>query len=155
MKKTLVLLLSFILPFCFGCSPQNKLETTVVTGIVKVNGKPMEDVTVIFNPTASDANPAVGSTNRSGAFRLSTPGGAAGGGAIPGGYIPTFAKDEVEKLEAASQEEYAKKYGNRQPKMIHHLPTKYADPKTCGFLPITIEKGKKNHFEFDLTSKAM
>ena len=134
-----------------GCSPQNKLETTIVTGIVKVDGQPMEGIAVLFQPTVADANPAVGATDNKGAFKLSTPGGVAGKGTIPGSYIPTFSKDELEKREAASVEEYQKKYGGSQPQTIHHLPTKYADVKTCGVAPVTVEQGKKNHFEFELS----
>ena len=145
-------LLSFFV-FLAGCSSQGKLETTVVTGTVKVDGQPMEGVTVTFCPTAPDENPAVGSTDTNGVFTLTTPGGVFGKGAIPGSYIPTFSKIEVEKFEAASREEYEKKYGNREPKTVHLLPTKYADSQTCGFEPVTVEKGKKNQFDFELKSK--
>jgi hypothetical protein len=148
MKKILLLFIVTI----SGCLHSDKLPTAAVTGIVKVDGQPMEGVTVIFNPTA-DGNAAVGTTDQNGAFKLMTPGGAYGKGTLPGGYIPTFTKDEFEKFEAASQEEYAKKYGNRQPKATHHIPVKYAHPQTCGVASVTVEKGKKNHFEFELSTK--
>ena len=147
------LLLPFLLILFVGCSSQNKLATTFVTGTVNVDGQPMEDITVIFNPTAADASPAIGSTNRKGAFKLSTAGGATGKGAIPGSYIPTFAKYEVEQLESDSPEDYKQRYGNRIPQTFHLIPQKYANPKTCGMDPVTVEEGKKNHFEFALSTK--
>ena len=32
----------------------------------------------------------------------------------------------------------------------HLIPEKYGNPKTCDVAPVTVEKGKKNVFDFDL-----
>jgi len=140
-----------LIVFLFGCSPSNELGTTVVTGTVMVDGQPMEGVTVIFSPADTGVNPAVGLTDKNGKFKLSTPGGAHGNGAIPGSYIPTFAKDEIERREADSREDYMKRYGNTMPKVTHHIPKKYANHKTSGIDPVTVEKGKPNVFSFELS----
>jgi len=148
------LVLPFLLILLFvGCSFEKKLATTFVTGTVNVDGQPMEDITVAFIPTDTDASPAIGSTDRKGAFKLSTAGGVTGKGAIPGSYIPTFTKYEVEQLESDSPEDYKQRYGNQEPRTFYLIPQKYAHPQTCGMDIVTVEKGKKNHFEFNLSTK--
>ena len=137
-----------------GCSRRNVLETVVITGTVIVDGQPMEDVTVIFDPLPPVTSAAVGSTDAKGAFKLSTPGGAYQKGAVVGSFTPLFSKDVPDFLDTANYQEFAEKYGRgRNPGMLHLLPVKYNDPKTCGFDPVTVEKGKKNHFEFELSTK--
>lgn len=123
-------------------------------GIVRVDGKPMAGIDVFFNPIAQNGNPAYGSTDAQGNFSLSTPGAPFGSGAIPGDFIPTFRKTEVEvRPPVSSPEEYAQKYGESPPKTIYLIPEKYSNTVTCNFDIVTIEKGKSNIFEFDLSSK--
>ena len=142
----------FILCF-FGCKTENYLETCPVSGTVKVDGQPMAGVSIAFTTPASDGRMASGVTNANGVYRLSAPGGKHDGGAEPGTYIPVFTKLEREVFEDLPAEEYEKKYGNRDPKETNLLPEKYSHAKTCGIDPVTVEKGKNNVFNFDLSTK--
>ncbi|MDR1142103.1 MAG: hypothetical protein LBL62_10445 [Planctomycetaceae bacterium] len=46
-----------------------------------------------------------------------------------------------------------KQYGNKPPRIFHLIPEKYSNTKTCGILPVKVEKGKTNIFDFDLSTK--
>ena len=149
-----LLLVFLLLVVLVGCSRRNVLETIVITGTVKVDGQPTESIIVTFCQVPPGTSAAVGSTDAKGAFKLSTPGGAYQKGAIEGSFTPTFSKIVPDFLDTANSQEFAGKYGpGRSPGMLHLLPAKYNDPKTCGFDPVTVEKGRKNHFEFELSTK--
>jgi hypothetical protein len=50
-------------------------------------------------------------------------------------------------------EEYQKQIGDRPPKTTYLVPEKYESPATSGIVPVKIEKGKKNTFNFELSTK--
>lgn len=152
--RTVFSLALFSALFLFsGCSESNPFDTVQATGTVKVDGAPTEGVKVVFHPTG-DGNPGFATTDAQGKYVLSFPSAPAGAGVPVGTYQPTFSKMETEKREpTASPEEEFKKYGNKPPKTIYHIPKKYSEPKNCGIEPVNIESGKKNVFDFELTSK--
>jgi hypothetical protein len=53
-----------------GCSDSAGLVS--VSGVVKLDGKPLAGATVMFNPKAAGARPAIGVTGQDGVFRLTT-----------------------------------------------------------------------------------
>ena len=154
MKKFQPLVLLFVvLPLLSSCGKQSKLDVTVVTGTVTVDGRPMGEISITFYPVDGNEIAAFGSTDTQGKFNLSSPSVPVGSGALPGEYVPTFSKTETEERPAAATlEEHARLYGDTLPEVFHLIPQKYGDPKTCGIAPVRVEKGKKNHFDFELKS---
>jgi hypothetical protein len=64
---------SFLIVFCVltGCSP----KTTTVTGTVTLNGKGLQDISVLLQPVSgsdSSVEAAFGKTNQQGQFSLSS-----------------------------------------------------------------------------------
>ncbi|MDR2115160.1 MAG: hypothetical protein LBP87_02140 [Planctomycetaceae bacterium] len=148
----------FILP---GCRNNNPYGTIPVSGTVKLDGKPIEGVKITFLPITAGKMDAFGMTTQNGSFVLSTGGAKFGGGAQPGEYNVIFSKTDIEdkyKIDTGlSPEEYNKKYSVSAPPFIapkiHLIPEKYNNPLTSGIAPVKIEKGKKNVFDFDLSTK--
>lgn len=133
-----------------GCGEKNPYDTIKASGKVTVDGAPMQGITVTFTSESGDGQIAFGSTDAQGKFVLSTPGAPHGSGALAGTYIPTFSKTETESQPpAATPEEQAQR---EPPKTIYLIPKEYENPKTCGINPVTVAKGQKNVFEFELKS---
>lgn len=153
MKRSAHLFICLFLLLAIGCRDKDPYGTIPVSGHVKVDNAPMEGIQVTFCPASGDGMSAVGTTDAKGNFRLSTAGAPLYSGAVPGGYVPTFQKDETEKFEASSMEEKIQKYGDRQPKRTFVISEKYANTETCGFEPVSVEKSKKNYFNFEISTK--
>lgn len=153
MKRFAPLFVVLLLLLVVGCRNKDPYGTTPVSGHVKVDGVPMEGIRVTFCPASGDGMSAIGTTDAKGNFRLSTAGAPHHSGAVPGDYIPTFQKYETEEFDAASLEEKLKKYGDRPPKRTFLIPRKYSNVETCGFEPVSIDKHKKNNFEFEISTK--
>lgn len=154
MRRT-ILIFAIIAPFFLaGCTKTEPLNTVKVTGTVTVDGAPMGGVNVIFNPVSKDGTAAGGVTGADGVYTLTSGANTPGTGAMEGSFIPTFSKTETEQREpTASPEEEIAKYGSDPPKVIYLIPQKYGNVKTCGMESVTVVKGKKNHFEFTLSTK--
>ncbi|MDR2755303.1 MAG: carboxypeptidase-like regulatory domain-containing protein [Planctomycetaceae bacterium] len=142
----IVLLILFV-----GCTKTNPYDTTFVEGTVQLDGVPVEGVNVNFTPIGN-GNSAGGLTDSSGKFRLTTGSAPVGSGAIAGEYNVTFSKIEIEGSNLTF-EESQKQFGSRPPKTIYIVPKKYDNAANSGIAPVTIEKGKKNVFNFDLSTK--
>ena len=154
MKRIIVLFAAATLFLPSGCSKSEPLQTVKVTGTVKVDGIPMGGVSIIFNPVENNGTAAGGVTDATGAYSLTSGANTPGTGAVTGSFTPTFSKTELEQREpTASPEEEMAKYGGVPPKVFHLVPEKYGNVKTCGIDPVTVEKGKPNVFDFDLSSK--
>lgn len=69
-----------------GCGESSGLVS--VSGVVKLDGKPLAGATVMFNPKATGARPAIGVTGQDGVFHLTT--FKAKDGALPGEYKVTI-----------------------------------------------------------------
>ncbi len=134
-----------------GCT-KNSLGTTSVTGTVTLDGKPIDGVNVSFSPKNPDGRQCYGVTDAGGVYSLTVPGADVGSGAIPGDYTVTLSKEQS-PAEGLSDEEIQQKFGGSLPSPVNHLPQKYADKGKTDIAPVTVEKGKKNVFNFDLTSQ--
>ncbi len=78
---------------CFaGCggATSDRPATYAVTGVVTLDGKPVEGATVTFNPESRDGTAAFGRTGADGTYQLTT--FEASDGALPGDYIVTVTK---------------------------------------------------------------
>jgi hypothetical protein len=136
-----------------GCSEKNPFGTARVTGIVKIDGNPISEVTLSFQPVSGDGMTAVGLTDANGKFVLTTGGAPYGSGAVPGEYNVTFFKQVVpEKYKTSSPEEFMQKFGIMEIPYEHPVPLKYNSPKTSGMKPVSVEKRGKNDFEFLLNT---
>lgn len=135
--------------FITGCGETNPYDTVKVSGVVTVNGTPMEGVTVVFRPVAADGMIATGITDKDGKFVLTTGQAPTGSGAVPGEYHPTFSKMDVTDAIKAMTEEQRENLQNTE--YVYFVPKKYADPTSSGVAPVTIAKGSTGPFSFDLS----
>jgi hypothetical protein len=142
-----------------GCG--GKHIPVAVSGVVTLNGKPVEGATVTFYIVGGgqEGRPATGRTDVSGAFRLNTMGNE--DGALPGEYkvviakwvpalpnlkIPDFPKTPEGR---AQREEFLyRAYGDR-PRGKNVLPTPYGDPNTT---PLTATVNGKTTVNFELSN---
>ncbi|MDR0520723.1 MAG: DUF4198 domain-containing protein [Planctomycetaceae bacterium] len=125
-----------------GCAEKNPYGVVPVTGVVLTDGKPMDGIYVTFILTGGDGKTAGGITDAEGRFTLATAGSEMKG-AVPGMYNVTFEKFTVNVVRDAS--------GHESPAGKNFLiPERYGKPETSGIEPVTVERGKKNHFEFKL-----
>ena len=130
----------------WGCG-KAKPATAPVTGRVLLDGKPVADAAVMFEPIAGGV-PARGSTGGDGSFTLST--FARDDGALVGRHRVSISKFVTEGVAANEFGlEAAPGPPGLQPKAA--LPARYADPKTSG-LEATVEAGGTS-VEFTLQSK--
>lgn len=139
-----------------GCAPStvDRPDTTGVTGTVTLDGEPVEGAVVTFVPTG-DGQSAVGKTDGSGQYRLTTFGG--GDGAITGEYQVKIAKyaapEAVEASGTAEGEGAGVEYEedpNDTGEQESLLPEKYASESTSG-LTATVSENATT-FDFQLES---
>ena len=117
-----------------GCTQS---ETVAVTGTVTMKGQPVDKAEVMFNPKRGRL--ASGVTDAAGHFALST--AKPGDGAMPGEYTVTLGE-----FYPPDQPPKPPPGGGFLPS---RFPIKYADPNTSP-LTATIERGKKNDFQFEV-----
>ncbi|MDR1491477.1 MAG: hypothetical protein LBT05_01955 [Planctomycetaceae bacterium] len=133
-----------------GCHRGNHLGTVIVQGNVKVDGTPAEGIDVIFVPVFAGGFAAYGQTDANGNYTLTTAGTNVGDGAVPGEFIPTFTKVSLE---------YDQRFVGRldvvppPPKVTHLIPEKYSLKEKTDIPHVVVAKGKKNRFDFELSSK--
>jgi len=129
-----------------GCGG-SKPATAPVSGTVLLDGKPVADAAVLFEP-AEGGVPARGSTDATGQFTLST--FARGDGALPGRHRVAISKMIMEGIKAdAFGLEDSSAAPASPPKSA--IPRRYADPATSS-LEATVEPGGAN-VEFSLESR--
>jgi hypothetical protein len=145
-----------------GCPAGSDLGTAPASGTVTLDGAPVEGARVTFSPKAADGKAAVGMTDSSGDFTLTTDGTAEG--ALPGSYTVTIAKTgggagtvdprsgggQMSPEEAAKFMEQVKEMATAKQEDL--LPEKYKSPATSG-LTAEVKAGQDNTFPFDLTSQ--
>ena len=142
-----------------GCS-KNPLGTVKVTGKVTLDGVPVEGVTVAFYPKSSDCRECFGLTNAQGQYVLTVSGAEPGSGAIPGEYgivLTKLQKNPASPSPGAGSPDEERSAvpmnPGPPPPPVHLLPAKYADKSKTDIAPVTVEKGKKNEFMFELSTK--
>ena len=137
-----------------GCGPRTSLEGLApVEGTVTFQGKAVEGATVVFVPATAGKRAAIGTTDVTGRFRLTTK--DPGDGALPGPYAIAVSKTEASGgLSAAEAEQWSRKRenagkyppsptitatsitastGSKKRTITEHLPEKYKAANTSGF----------------------
>jgi hypothetical protein len=116
-----------------GCT---KSDSVPVTGTLLLDGQPVDQAEVQFNPKTGRM--ASGVTDASGHFKLST--AKPNDGAVPGEYTVTL-------FEYYPADKPPKMTGGPLPS---RFSTKYANPATSP-LNAKVERGAKNDFKFEAT----
>jgi len=134
---------------CGPSAPSNRPKTNVVTGKVTYQGAPVEGATVSFLPADPKGRGAVGRTDASGQYKLTTFGGG-GDGAVAGSYRVTVAKTTTKsKLTEEQEKEYmGKGTPIPPPDVTEGLPVKYKQDATSGLTADVKEGG--GTFDFEL-----
>lgn len=130
-----------------GCSRSDRPPLAKVSGVVLLDGAPVEGAAVMFMPVAG-GRPAQGSTDAQGKFQLTT--FDTHDGAIIGEH-----KVSVTKLETTGVVETADGLSGSVDasaiKEIWHVPQSYSNPENSG-LTATVEKGMPE-VKLELTTK--
>ena len=152
---------TLVLATLFGCSSNSGFPKTYkVSGTVKQGGRPVEGALVTFVPAQGNKS-AVGSTNASGEYKLSTFGPS--DGALPGAYKISITKTTVvapspsalpqgviasgeisDSYAPPTTSDSGAKVANK-----NSLPVKYASEQTSGLIA-TVGESDKNVFDFEL-----
>jgi len=161
-----------------GCGGKSYPPTSPVTGVVTLDGKPVEGANVSFVSNDTKVQPASGTTDKDGKYSLTT--FRSGDGAMPGEYKVAVSKyfseagqspydkpaepEETVAPKASLEDQYAayeKAYKDapkgpptgaaKQPKTGNELPAKYASAGTSG-ISVTVKSGD-NSFPIELKSK--
>ncbi|MHC4399320.1 MAG: hypothetical protein ACYTG0_06550 [Planctomycetota bacterium] len=128
-----------------GCGDSRTVPTAKVTGVVKLDGTPVDKADVVFYPT--EGRQASGMTNAQGEFTLSTfetgDGAVLGhhGVAVMDGMISEEEGGEMDGTEGAPTEEKSR------------FPGIYSSDRTSGFSAEVTENEEDNHFVFDMKSE--
>lgn len=132
-----VLAILFLFAGC-GSGP----ETGLVTGVVTLNNKPLENASVSFFP--SDGRASGAKTNSEGKYELIFTRDQKG--AIVGGHRVTISREDFVATD------YTAEQGDidEEDKEIEKVPEKYGNPETSG-LTAEVASGE-NEFNFDLKS---
>jgi hypothetical protein len=144
-----------------GCGRHAGPDVQMVTGVVLMNGQPVDGAHVSFHPM-SGGIAASGMTARDGSFRLTSDrGGRPNAGAIVGDYAVTVVKwrndspplpeDPGPGLSDADYAKWKREYDSAlaaQKPAVSALPEKYRVPEKSG-LEASVGKGA-NRFRFEL-----
>lgn len=132
---------------CGGSKPSNLPKTAAVKGTVTYKSAPVEGATVSFMPQDAKGKGAVGKTDKSGEYRLATPG--VGDGAIPGAYRVKIAKTTSQSRLTEEQEKQYMAQGKQLPSNVEkdELPVKYKQESTSKLTADVKEDGKPINFE--------
>ncbi|MCL2349218.1 MAG: carboxypeptidase-like regulatory domain-containing protein [Planctomycetaceae bacterium] len=150
MKKYFFPFFVLVLIFTAGCSS----KACKVTGVVTLDGTPLEEANVSFVPVADGKGDlASGITDKNGVYQLQTLSGEILQGTTPGEYTVVLRKSFV-KWDGKS---YYHPPGGGEPvkvtQLIETLPQKYTNSISSPF-KVTVAKGSENKFDFNIDSKA-
>jgi len=132
-----------------GCKKPG-LQVNFVEGVVLLDGSPVADATVEFAPLTPAELTAIGRSDASGRFRLTTTrGGSPNGGAVAGDYTVLFKKSDYD-LKGTGKTRADDMDGVP---LIYEIPKRYGDLKTSD-LKATVKPGRNDgpEFRFELTS---
>jgi hypothetical protein len=123
-----------------GCG-DGTIRTFNVTGTITFDGEPLSNASVTFTPV-DEGNQAYGLTDANGRYVLQTRFGRPGAGTTPGNYaVHIVRQKDTQGRDPDSPGE--------PPPPESLIPERYTDPATSGFAA-TVEKGKRNVFDFNL-----
>lgn len=110
-----------------GCGGSgSRAKTVAVSGVLLLDGQPVPEARIRFVPTNPDGRPAIGDTDASGKFKLST--FEPGDGIIPGEYDADITSNTAPS-KAVDTSDMAAKIASVEPK-DGSVPEKYRDTKT-------------------------
>lgn len=134
-----------------------------VQGTVTIDGKPLENATVIFSPVeGSGGRPATGKTDASGVYTLTDmQATVTGAGAAAGQYRVAITKviegalDDGPGEDAEGADDAAEEAGASSPTapllMKSEIPESYGQADSSG-LTATVESGRNENVDFELSS---
>jgi hypothetical protein len=129
-----------------GCGPAGP-DVQMIKGVLALDGKPAEGVTVIFTPDGEGLM-AAGKTDAAGAFSLNASlGRKFGGGTTVGEYIVTVSKLTAYKIDPSTGEPTDTLLPEPRQLMPRAYTSVYDSP-----LRASVTEGV-NEFQFDLSSK--
>lgn len=134
---------------CGPSTPSNRPKTNVVTGKVAYKGAPVEGATVSFVPSDAKGKGAVGMTDASGQYKLTTFG--SGDGAVAGSYRVSISKTVAKKRDLTEEQEkeyMAKNIPLPPPEVKDELPVKFKQDASSGLTADVKDGG--GTFDFDL-----
>lgn len=143
--------------FAIGCGRKGP-DVQFVTGVVTLDGAPLEGAMVAFSPRDGQGLGAVGTTQSDGRFTLNAAASRPGSGTTRGEYVVLIEKSEYAEYPDIPQDD--PRYGTPEyerliaiadatpPKFI--TPRRYADVETSPFTAV-VESGT-NEYVFDLIS---
>jgi hypothetical protein len=132
---------SLLMSTLAGCS-ERSTPTAAVSGKVTLDGKPLANVSVLFQPVGSNRDPGVGSygiTDAQGGFTLKQS-GSGRDGAVVGQHAVTL----VEKTDPANDDDA----GGIDKPVVSRIPAEYSN----GSLRFEVKSGTTNRANFDLKS---
>ncbi len=145
-----------------GCNQSgSSLDTVPVSGVVTLDGTPVEGAVVTFSPTSTTGTAASGKTDATGRYELTTLN--PGDGALPGSYNVIVSKTEggtssaikpgmTDEEATIAVMEARDAAGGVDPEIKDLLPAKYKSTAESG-LKAEVAPGK-GEFNFDLKSEA-
>jgi hypothetical protein len=151
------------LVFFVGCGDKaGSVGTVPVTGLVTLDGQPVTGAAVSFSPTDKGGRAAVGTTDDSGRYTLTTM--KSGDGAVPGSYTVMITKSAANAgsawtdprssgstLTPEQQKEIMEMAkSGKKVETKSDIPAKYASAATSGFTA-TVASGQPNDFPFAMT----
>jgi len=157
------LLSLFVVSSLLGCAENNDLKTEPVSGVVTLDGQPVEGATVTFRPSEKGVGiGATAITDAQGVYKLTAtqivndkqP--VQGAGTLPGKYQVTVKKVEVpEVMSAEEAEEQGVPYNppapGQEPQPTWIIPKKFSSARSSG-IEVTVVEGQ-NDIPLELTSK--
>ena len=120
-------------------------QTAAASGTVTFNGEPLQGATVKFLPDAPGGVSAVGKTDSSGAFTLTT---NSMDGAVPGSYKVTVELEEIDRKEDPNDDS-----GNSIVTRTAITPLKYHNKETSGLEANVVADGD-NTYRFALEGES-
>jgi hypothetical protein len=157
-----VILSSYALSLCVlvpGCGDPG-IGAIPVEGTVLVDKKPMEGVMVVFHPDPPGGRAASGKTDANGVYKLTTE--INGDGALAGSYKIAVSKHvnaeddlpkEVDPNDPASLDAIYSKVDTRKRQESKNFIGKRWENHLGSGLTATVERGKENKFNLEVTSK--
>ncbi len=139
-RLVLVIVGAVAVACAIGIGCRSGIELLPVSGVVTLDGKPVEQATVLFKPESGPV--AYGQTDSAGRFELTTAGRK---GAVPGKHKVSITKT---KVTGVGNDEMV---DPEKVKTEWIVPQKYTDPEQSG-LTAEVARGKTS-FEFQLKSK--
>ena len=134
-----------------GCSSDKSCK---VTGVITMDGQPLEEANVSFVPKTEGEGGGVlasGITDSTGTYKLQTLSGKIMQGTLPGEYFVVVRKSEATWDGKSFYPAVGDGEPTKQMQLIEKLPARYTMNSTTPF-SATVAKGKENKFEFNVES---